>query len=194
MDFEATCEKDDRKWKNEIIEFPVVLVERSSMRIIDEFREMVRPTEQPVLTSFCTKLTSITQDQVDAADDLQSTLTKFKAWMAKHGLQDAPSDVALPVTCGDWDLRTCLPSECKRKGLQVPSALQAWCNIKHVFETAMGSKAFGMDGMLKSLNMELIGHHHLGIDDARNIARIAMELAGNRGAVIEKTAKSKSKS
>jgi len=28
--------------------------------------------------------------------------------------------------------------------------------------------------MLNKLNMELIGHHHSGIDDCRNITRIAV--------------------
>ena len=33
-----------------------------------------------------------------------------------------------------------------------------------------------MDGMLKDLNLELTGRHHSGIDDSRNIAKIAMTL------------------
>mmetsp|Transcript_43232 Transcript_43232/g.117012 ORF Transcript_43232/g.117012 Transcript_43232/m.117012 type:complete len:153 (-) Transcript_43232:480-938(-) len=46
----------------------------------------------------------------------------------------------------------------------------------------MGSKKRrGMDGMLSELRIELVGHHHLGIDDSRNIAKIALALAARGG-------------
>ena len=38
-----------------------------------------------------------------------------------------------------------------------------------------------MAGMLDQLGLELWGHHHLGIHDARNIARVAIELANRAG-------------
>merc|ERR1719453_2079952 len=41
---------------------------------------------------------------------------------------------------------------------------------------ATGRRAGGMAEMLSTLGMELIGRHHSGIDDARNIARILVEL------------------
>ncbi len=34
----------------------------------------------------------------------------------------------------------------------------------------------GMDQMLDELGLELVGHHHSGIDDSRNIAKICHEL------------------
>ena len=67
MDYEATCEKDAKAWPNEIIEWPCVLVDCASGKVVDEFRSMVRPTERPTLTGFCTELTSITQGQVRRA-------------------------------------------------------------------------------------------------------------------------------
>ena len=47
-------------------------------------------------------------------------------------------------------------------------------------------KAPGMAGMLAALGLPLVGHHHLGIDDSRNIASIVGELA-RRGVLIEQT-------
>ena len=35
---------------------------------------------------------------------------------------------------------------------------------------------YGMTSMLKSLDLELEGRHHSGIDDAKNIARCAIGL------------------
>ena len=44
----------------EIIEFPVVLIDVKSKSIKSEFHMYVKPTLDPVLTPFCTELTGIT--------------------------------------------------------------------------------------------------------------------------------------
>ena len=196
VDFEATCERDDRLWPNEIIEFPAVLLDAVTLATVDEFRALVRPTERPRLTAFCTELTSITQADVDAAEPLAPTLKKFKRWLGGHGLLDAPR-TALTVTCGDWDLGHLMPSECGRKGLDgmVPAVLRRWCNVKLPFAEATASrKSPGMGEMLKALHLPLVGHHHLGIDDSRNIAQIAASLARDRGIAITETGGNKLKS
>mmetsp|Transcript_88649 Transcript_88649/g.228640 ORF Transcript_88649/g.228640 Transcript_88649/m.228640 type:complete len:300 (-) Transcript_88649:130-1029(-) len=173
MDFEATCERDDRSWPNEIIEFPAVLLDARTLEVVSEFREFVRPTERPKLTAFCTELTGIQQDQVSGADILEGVLGRFDEWLRSHVADD---EFALPVICGDWDLRQMLPKEARRKQLKYPSALRTWCNLKLSFGEATGTRAQGMAGMLHFLGLELVGRHHSGIDDARNIARILVEL------------------
>ena len=62
LDFESTC------WENkassappEVIEFPAVLVEVKSGKILQEFHHYVMPTEMPKLSEFCKKLTGISQ-------------------------------------------------------------------------------------------------------------------------------------
>jgi len=188
MDFEATCSEADRRWKNEIIEWPCVLVSTLTHQVVDEFRTMVRPTERPILTPFCTKLTSIEQTDVAGAPTLDLVLTSFDAWLASHGVSESD---AISVWCGDWDLKVCLPNECRRKGLfgLVPPVLRRWCNVKIPFCEVTGSrKRMGMTGMMDRLGLELTGHHHLGIDDARNISKIVCKLAqcgGNK--VLEPT-------
>ena len=184
LDFEATCAENDptqRQW-SELIEFPCVLVDARSHATVAEFRSMVRPTQRPTLTAFCTHLTSITQDQVATAPTLDEVLRRFGAWLPNVLGTDDTSRV-LPVTCGEPDLASMLPRECQRKGLQVPSVLQRYCNIKKPFSGLMATKAGGMTAMLQKLNLPLQGHHHLGIDDARNIARIVVKLA-SLGATI----------
>ena len=83
-----------------------------------------------------------------------------------------------------------LPVECRRKGLAVPAALRSWCNVKRPFAAQTGqAKSPGMAGMLTALGLPLVGHHHLGIDDSRNIAAIVCELRrrGTRGAAVMAT-------
>jgi inhibitor of KinA sporulation pathway (predicted exonuclease) len=185
MDFEATCAKDVKPKNSEIIEFPAVLLNGRTFEVVDEFREFVRPTEKILpnlregeLTAFCTELTSITQAQVDGAQRLPTVLRNFNTWLATHNLE---ANAVLPVTCGDWDLKTMLPVECERKRLYVPEALLRWCNIKQLFEHATKQNASGMAGMLWALGLRLEGHHHSGIDDCRNIARIFQRLLARYG-------------
>jgi len=176
MDFEATCERAEwceRRWQHEIIEFPAVLLDAGNLEVVDEFRAFVRPTERPRLTAFCTELTSITQAEVDGGELLPVVLGRFSAWLTGHGLDAA---AVLPVTCGDWDLKTMLPVECGRKWLEYPDALRRWCNIKDLFTQATQQSSRGMAGMLRTLGLRLEGHHHSGIDDSRNIARIFQTL------------------
>jgi len=187
MDFEATCERDDRNWVPEIIEFPAVLVDRKRLTNVAEFREFVRPTEQPQLTSFCTELTNITQADVDGAEPLGAVVERFEGWLAKWGLLEDPL-VALPVTCGDWDINRQLPSECKRKQVTVPAPLYRWCNLKVPFSELMGcERAPGMAGMLKALDLPLQGRHHVGIDDCRNLVCLAAELVDRLGTDLAAT-------
>ena len=46
-------------------------------------------------------------------------------------------------------------------------------------------KAPGMVGMLESVELKLEGKHHSGIDDSKNIARLAIELI-KQGTAITK--------
>jgi len=114
----------------------------------------------------------------DGAQRLPAVLRNFNAWLATHDLQ---ANAVLPVTCGDWDLKTMLPVECERKRLYMPEALLRWCNIKQLFEHATKRNASGMEGMLRALGLRLEGHHHSGIDDCRNIARIFQTLLARHG-------------
>ena len=62
LDFEATCFNDKRTFKQEIIEFPVVLIDaQTGNQIGEEFHFYLRPKFHPELSSFCTELTGITQ-------------------------------------------------------------------------------------------------------------------------------------
>lgn len=74
LDFEATCDKNEKIF-NEIIEFPSILF-NENFEYISEFRSFVKPTINPILTNFCTELTSITQQNVNSSNELQNVLKK----------------------------------------------------------------------------------------------------------------------
>lgn len=191
MDFEATCEDKRRDWPNEIIEFPAIMIRASDGKTLGEFESFVKPTENPVLTSFCTSLTSIRQSDVENAPILSQVLTAFDQWVQSFLILEKNPTI-LPIFCGDWDLNTCLPKECIRKQLcnLVPKYLGSWCNLKVSFESTMKVKSGGMANMLKVLGIGLVGTHHRGIDDSRNIARILAALVGRGGKRFVKQTKS----
>jgi len=155
---------------------------------VAEFHRYVRPSEHSTLSAFCTELTGIEQKQVDAAAPLQEVLAAFVEWVGTSSLWKSDGDIAI-VTCGDWDLNIGIRIEATRKGFvdQVPPWMQRWVNIKQSWMKATGNtRATGMAGMLRDLGIELVGKHHSGIDDARNIARIVTKLLEG-GAVVEGT-------
>ncbi len=168
LDFEATC------WENsdehEIIEYPTVIVDIKSLKIIDKFECFVKPSYDSELSEFCKKLTTITQEQVDSGVSLAQAIDMHTKFMSKYRN-------SVFVTCGDWDLKNMLPRDAKNNGISLPNMYSKWINIKRVFsDTLKTSKCPGMPGMLSKLGLKLKGTHHRGIDDCVNIAQIAIAL------------------
>jgi inhibitor of KinA sporulation pathway (predicted exonuclease) len=194
IDVEATCERDtastrgfNLKWVNEIIELPVVLLHVRTKKIVDDFRVYVKPTENPILTAFCTELTGITQDQVDAGVLLGDALGQLDAWLAKNGLLLAQEDSDTRSECvpkpwafasdGCWDLGKFVHDECTRKRIPKGSHYNSWVDIRAEFASFTGSgRQMNVDRMLRTYGMKFEGRPHCGLDDARNIARIAAKM------------------
>ena len=62
------------------------------------------------------------------------------------------------------------------EGLPTPPLFRQWCNIKVIFKRTLGRKAPGMMGMLRQAGIAHVGHHHLGIDDVRNLCNLVLWL------------------
>ncbi|MCB9673291.1 MAG: exonuclease domain-containing protein [Alphaproteobacteria bacterium] len=181
LDFEATCDDVDPPDPQEIIEFPSVLVDLDTREVVDEFSTFVRPVHHPRLTPFCTALTGITDADVAPAPAFPEVFEAHQRWLASH-------DHPVIATCGDWDLATMLPRQVIASGLrEIPRPYRTWINVKVPFAAWKGPGVrMGMPGMLDALGLPLIGRHHRGIDDTRNIASIVLALA-ERGVALEPT-------
>ncbi|KAJ3360786.1 hypothetical protein GGF32_008057 [Allomyces javanicus] len=114
IDVEGTCDEHARfDYFNEVIELPCVLVDGATGDVIDEFQTYVRPIEQPTLSDYCTRLTGITQAQVDAAPTFPAALWRLEAWLQTHGVlagfsftrandeEDALVDAVAALSLGD---------------------------------------------------------------------------------------------
>merc|ERR550519_3145389 len=194
IDFESTC------WKEragapppEIIEFPVVLLSLTNGKIVSEFHEYVMPVEHPKLSSFCTELTGIRQQQVDDGLPITTCLVLFNQWLsgvrekekfamlssssaaAVNNLSSAVS-LATCVTWSDWDLNLCLENECRRKHIRKPASLSTWIDIRAVYREFYKRKPQGLNGALRELGLSFEGREHSGIEDARNTARLVWRM------------------
>merc|ERR1711981_605803 len=126
LDFEATCLRN-RKIQpvQEIIEFPCLKIDTRNFEVVDEFHTYVQPKFNPILSEFCTELTGILQETVENQPELPKVLEDFQNW-----LSTGKCDNFAIVTCGDWDLKTCLPNQCSAYGINVPIWAKKWINLK----------------------------------------------------------------
>ncbi|VDM41287.1 unnamed protein product [Toxocara canis] len=161
LDFEATCEQNAKiQPVQEIIEFPVVQLCAKTLNEVARFHEYVRPTERPILTSFCSNLTGIVQEMVDKQLTLPDVLSKFNRWLCERKLIDSESgsratDSWTFVTCGDWDLGTMLPGEANFRNIHLPSYFDKWINLKKAYCNAKG---YFPRSLMQMLNDERIPH------------------------------------
>ncbi|HLP71804.1 MAG TPA: 3'-5' exonuclease [Bacteroidales bacterium] len=168
MDLELTCWKDNKDFKlQEIIEIGAVKL-NSGFEKIDEFDVFIRPIENPLLSEFCHDLTHITQKDVDGASTFNNVLPEFIEWIG--------AEAYVLITWGNFDL-THMQVDCKRHKIKFPKHLSRNpVNLKQHFADFRHIRPCGMDQALQMLNIPLTGKHHRGIDDARNISKIAKRI------------------
>jgi 3'-5' exoribonuclease 1 len=169
FDLEATCWDEDAKMNTatemEIIEIGAVKV-NELFDIVDKFQIFIRPSQHPVLSEFCKRLTSIQQSDVDAAIDFHEALLKFENWAGENPLF---------MSWGDYD-RNQITRECDRKHYKgkMRELVQNHLNIKwKISQHENRNKKMSVSAIMQRLNMQFEGTPHRGIDDAHNIARIA---------------------
>ncbi len=174
LDFEATCEKDVEMKNREIIEFPSILyvVEDGKITLVDNFQKYVKPTINPKLSEFCTKLTGIIQSQVDNAETLPIIYKKHFGWLEPK----IRGNTCYFVTCGNWDLGIQLPAECKMKNIKMNNMYNKFLNIKDMFYSTYKVKGISLSDMLEKLGLSFIGRQHSGFDDCVNTGTLLCKI------------------
>jgi len=178
LDLEATCwgEGDPlherQREESEIIEIGAVFLipdpNSQDWIITEEFDTLVKPVRHPLLTEYCTNLTTITQAQVEEAPLFPEAWARFLEW--------APPDARI-ASWGIYDFNK-INRECSLHGLENPwPHKDQHVNLKEVFSRQM--KRLGRSGkgrgLLKAVGeagLEFSGTQHRGIDDARMTALV----------------------
>ncbi|XP_007021594.2 PREDICTED: uncharacterized exonuclease domain-containing protein At3g15140 [Theobroma cacao] len=187
----------DLEGKVEILEFPVLLMDAKTLRVVDFFHRFVRPSEmseQAINKYIEGKYGKFGVDRVwhDTAQPFEEVIQQFEAWLTQHQLWEKKGGGSFTqaafVTCGNWDLKTKVPQQCKVSGIKLPPYFMEWINLKDVYLNFYGREARGMMSMMKQLEIPSFGSHHLGIDDTKNIARVLQHMLAD-GAVMQITAR-----
>ncbi|XP_031090952.1 uncharacterized exonuclease domain-containing protein At3g15140 [Ipomoea triloba] len=187
----------DLEGKVEILEFPVLLFDTKTMDVIDFFHRFVRPskmTEKRINEYIEGKYGKIGVDRVwhDTAIPFKEVIQEFETWLVKNELWRKERGGCLSkaafVTCGNWDLKTKVPQQCEVAKMKLPPYFMEWINLKDIYLNFYKRRAPGMLSMMRELNIPLLGSHHLGIDDSKNIARVLQHML-NDGAYLQVTAR-----
>eukprot|EP00732_Lithocolla_globosa_P005901 Lithocolla_globosa_v1_NODE_6440_length_1087_cov_3.707364.p1 type:complete len:257 gc:universal NODE_6440_length_1087_cov_3.707364:2-772(+) len=177
IDFEASCDTKEQMNRGdmEIIEFPIVLLHLPSKEIVSEFHYYIQTSKYPLISTYCVEKTGITQTLLDSKGiSFQHCMQLVLKWLE----EETNFDNTVMITCGKWDLGTQLPRQCQENGVVLPETFRNWVNVKEPFKEIFPGfkKAVTMSTMLKTLSLPLVGKHHSGLDDSRNIAKIVLKL------------------
>ena len=174
LDLEATCsdKKEISREEMEIIEIGAVMVEAKNLDIVSKFQTFIKPVRHPILTQFCTKLTSITQEQVHEAPKYPEAIDNFKAWLYQY-----PNFIF-----GSWGNYDYKQFQKDSNFHQLPYPIESQhINLKQLFSTNQNlTRRYGMAQALELAKIKLEGTHHRGIDDARNIAKLLPYILGKK--------------
>ncbi|APE34394.1 DNA polymerase III [Nocardia mangyaensis] len=170
VDVEATC------WAgptppgqvNEIIEVGITVVDLGTRARVSRHGILVRPARSRV-SEFCTELTGLTQEQVDAGVDFAEACrllaTEFEAGSRPW------------ASWGDYD-RKQFRAQCAATAVRYPFSGRH-TNAKQVFTESYGlRKRPGMAAALPLAGLTLVGRHHRGEDDAWNIGALVVDVLG----------------
>lgn len=163
-------------------------------KILSEFHHYLLPVESPQLSTFCTKLTGITQAKIDGEGiPLATCIMLFDKWLkemiVKHSLmlpktnRNAMQGNCALATWSDWDLGICLLKECERKRIKRNPYFDQWIDVKYVYKKWYKYSPKNFSDALQHVGYRFRGREHSGIDDARNIAQLMHQMA-KEGAAI----------
>ena len=168
VDLEATCwMRPADPQRMEIIEIGAVLIDSKTGPVQKEFSSFVRPLNEPILSAFCMGLTGIQQREIDKADDFSKVFPRFLHWIGPQ-----------PYRLCSWstfDLNQ-FKTDCARHGLPLPPQFSNHLNLKQEFARLYGIPPCGVKRALALSRLPSAGKPHRGLDDARNVARLALKI------------------
>ena len=165
LDLEATCWQGyTPDWRQEVIEIGAFKV-TSFGEAIDSFHLMVKPTEHPSLSAYCTELTGIAQQEVEHAPQFPQAKDRFMDWIAL--------DIDDFHLCS-WGSKDALilKEECEYHHIDT-DWLEEFKDIKHHYHRL--KRLNYKQGLVKTLDKEGIpyeGELHRALSDAENLCRL----------------------
>jgi inhibitor of KinA sporulation pathway (predicted exonuclease) len=166
VDLEATCwMKRVPPERIETIAVGAVALASENGPAEDEFASLVRPINESRLSGFCMGLTGIRQREIDAADNFAAVFPRFLRWIGRR-----------PHRLCSWSRFDLLQfrADCVRHGLPMPREFARHIDLEHAFAEIKGTRPTGVKDAMKAWGLKPSGRAHRALDDARNIAQLAM--------------------
>lgn len=167
-DLEAACWMGrPPKGINEIIEIGAIKLNGYG-EVTGRFERFVKPSANPILSNFCKKLTSISQEQVDGALGYKSVIKDFMEWANVYD-----DDYCL-CAWGDND-QLLLDQNCRWHKVDFD-----W-NANHIdvrnqyYHISGDTKPRGLKYVVDKEGFEFTGIQHRAISDAENLAKIILK-------------------
>jgi len=168
VDLEATCweDKEYQYINSEIIEIGLAVLDTKSLKVERSRGILVKPKHSEI-SQYCTNLTTITPRMIqkqgvpleDAIRIMQKNYPCKRIW----------------ASWGNYD-RIQIEVECAKKEIEYPFGT-SHINLKDIYAIMNQlPKGIGVRKALSQSGLDLEGIHHRGVDDARNIARIAAKM------------------
>ena len=169
IDIESTCWEPQPPvgQESEIIEIGISVLNLDNMEIESMESILVKPKHSTV-SPFCTQLTTITQDLLNAEGISypQAIMRLEEVYKSKQRIW---------ASFGDYD-RKMFERMAKLHKVDYPFGPRHM-NVKTLIALGLGeTREIGMDGILTRLGIPLEGTHHRGGDDSKNIAKILREM------------------
>ena len=165
-DLEATCWEDGESQtidRMEVIEIGCVLTDFEGNEI-DEFECFVRPTQHPILTDFCSKLTTIRQEDVDNAPLFCDAMKALDMWVGGRNIYWA--------SWGRFDYKLLLNQQ-NRYGEKFQFLSVPHLNVKDAWRrTTKHSRNTDLYQALAFHGLEFEGVPHRALTDAKNTAKL----------------------
>ncbi len=170
VDIEATCwqEEPPADQVSDIIEIGLVTLNVRDLRLGKKRSILIRPSRSTV-SAFCTKLTSLTQGQVQRGVSLEEACSLLRdEYEAKHRLW---------ASYGDYDRRM-FERCCSELSVPYPFG-HGHLNVKSLFAVILALPyEVGLKTALGKIGLQFLGRSHRGDDDALNVGRLLAELLG----------------
>lgn len=148
---------------NEVIEIGAVKVNDYN-EVVSIFSKFIKPTVNPILSDFCKRLTSISQEDVDKTRTFPFIIQDFMDWI---GIEE---DFVL-ISWGKYDKQQ-LIQDCELHKLDT-EWLEYHFNLKPAYRALKDLKDEpGLKKAVKLEGFEFTGIHHRAISDAENTAKI----------------------
>ncbi len=165
-DLEATC------WlgkppgmKQETIEIGAVAINGYG-EFLGDFNRFIKPVMHPILSSFCTDLTSIDQISINRAKKFPDVINDFRDW-----IEDFDDETYYLCSWGGFDKKM-LQRDCELHD-QEGEWLEFHLNIKQQYQELKGLRhPRGLMKTVEKEGFEFDGIPHRAIADAENLAKV----------------------